>query len=267
MTTGALLFAYNNEEFDYVALAAWAARRITKHLEIPVCVVTDQPDSRLDHVQEVIIAAKAEPGTRYFSDVDRTVTWHNTNRMSVYELSPWHRTLVLDADYVVASSQLRCVIDSDQEFLCHRRAYDVTGLSTFDDLNCFGRHRMPMWWATVMCFDKTPRNEMLFSIMKMIRDNWKHYRDIYSVGRSTYRNDFSLSIALNIMEGHCLENSDIPWDLASVVPGHSIQQLDQDAFVIEFADSDKRRRRIELNQQDFHAMAKQQLGDIVASNT
>ena len=31
MTTGALIFAYNNEQTDYVAMAAWTAKNIQRH--------------------------------------------------------------------------------------------------------------------------------------------------------------------------------------------------------------------------------------------
>jgi hypothetical protein len=87
MTTGALIFARNNEHTDYVAMAHWSAKNIQRHLGIPTHIVTE--DIRTDS------------GSRHFTNVG-TVTWHNTNRMDAYRLSPWDRTLVLDADYVVA---------------------------------------------------------------------------------------------------------------------------------------------------------------------
>ena len=44
MTQGALIFAFDNEEIDYVKLAAWNARNIHEHLKIPVAIVTDSVD-------------------------------------------------------------------------------------------------------------------------------------------------------------------------------------------------------------------------------
>jgi hypothetical protein len=159
MTTGALIFARNNEHTDYVAMAQWSARNIERHLGIPTHIITD--DSRTDS------------GTRHFVDTG-TVAWHNTNRMDVYRLSPWDRTLVLDADYVVASDQLRGVLECEQDFLAHRWSYDVTGCNTFQGLNYFGDVRMPQWWATVMVFNKSSQAELIFDTMVMIRDNWTH---------------------------------------------------------------------------------------------
>jgi hypothetical protein len=186
--------------------------------------------------------------------------------MDAYTLTPYNQTLVLDADYIVASDQLQSVLDSTEDFMCHRTAYDVTGLQTFDDLNVFGQHQFPMWWATVMMFRTSERARLIFESMQMIRDNWTHYRNLYANSRSTYRNDHALSIALNIENGHTLKNTDIPWGLASSTPEHRLTQLDQDRYRVDFVTADKRPRWIELTT-DFHAMGKQQLGDIVANNS
>ena len=43
MTTGVLIFAYNNEQIDYLAMANWSAKNIRRHLNLPVCVVTNTP--------------------------------------------------------------------------------------------------------------------------------------------------------------------------------------------------------------------------------
>jgi hypothetical protein len=250
MTTGALIFAYNNESIDYESMARWSARNIERHLGIPTTIVTGN--------------VPAGDNARYFSDVGN-VTWHNLNRMDAYNLTPYNQTLVLDADYVVASDQLKVLLDSQENFMCHRAAYDVTGLQTFDDLNAFGRHRFPMWWATVMMFRTSEKARLIFESMSMIRDNWTHYRNLYSNSRSTYRNDHALSIALNIENGHTLDTTDIPWSLASLTPEHRLTQIASDCYRVDFVTADGKSRWIELTT-DFHAMGKQQLGDIVANN-
>jgi len=43
MTTGALIFAFDNESTDYVTMAGWSARNIRRWLNIPTAVVTDAP--------------------------------------------------------------------------------------------------------------------------------------------------------------------------------------------------------------------------------
>ena len=249
MTTGALIFARNNEQIDYEAMARWSAKNIERHLGIPTHIITDD----------------SAPATnaRHFTDVG-AVTWHNLNRMDAYRLSPWNRTLVLDADYVVASNQLQAVLDVDQDFLAHRWAYDITGCNTFEGLNYFGNNCMPMWWATVMMFRKSQQAELIFNSMQMIRDNWTHYRNLYKNTNATYRNDHALSIALGIVNGHTLDHAGIPWALASLTPEHQLTQLNHDRYRVDFVNPENKPRWIELRQ-DFHAMGKQQLGAIVAN--
>lgn len=249
MTTGALIFARNNEQIDYEAMARWSAKNIERHLGIPTHIVTED--------------TSIGTNTRHFSDVG-TVTWHNLNRMDAYTLSPWDRTLVLDADYVVASDQLKSLLDADQDFLAHKVAYDVTGCNNFEGLNTFGDNQMPMWWATVMMFRRSQHAELIFDCMQMIRDNWLHYRALYKNSKPTYRNDHALSIALGIVNGHTSNYPGIPWELASLTPEHKLIQLDQDCYRVDFVNSENKPRWIELRQ-DFHAMGKQQLGEIVAN--
>ena len=251
MTTGALIFARNNEHTDYVAMARWSAKNIERHLGIPTHIVTDE--------------SRKDSGGRHFQDVG-TVTWHNTNRMDAYRLTPWDRTLVLDADYVVASNQLQSLLNCDADFLAHRWAYDVTGCNDFRGLNWFGDVGMPMWWATVMVFNKSRTAELIFDTMAMIRDHWSHYRQLYKISAPTYRNDHALSIALLVVNGHTLTQAGIPWRLATLTPDHKLVKTHQDRYRVDFVNSQGQARWIELRQ-DFHAMGKKQLGDIVASNS
>jgi hypothetical protein len=251
MTTGALIFAINNGTIDYEAMAGWSAKNIQRHLGIPTHIVT---------AQDVELSGQS----RWFADYNDTVIWHNESRADAYELSPWDRTLVLDADYVVASDQLKILLETDRDFLAHRWAYDVTGISDFADQNSFGAYRMPMWWATVMMFRRCRTAEIIFRCMDMIRRNWTHYRRIYHNAKSTYRNDHALSMALGIANGHTLEHDSIPWSLASILPGHQLTCVAQDSYRVDFIQQG-RPRWICLENQDFHAMGKRCLGDIIAN--
>jgi hypothetical protein len=264
MTTGALIFAVNNQRIDYVAMAAWNARNIRRHLDIPVAIATNDPGEHANEFDSVILVpVPPESGQRNFPDTG-PVSWHNTNRTDAYALTPWDRTLLLDADYVVASDQLSVILSSDLDFACHRWAQDVSGQDDFSTMNYFGDHRMPQWWATVVMFRRSKKSQMIFDCMRMIRDHWDHYRRLYSNRQSLYRNDHALSIALNIENGHTLQTTDIPWSLATVMPQHHMTMIDQDHYRIEFVDIN-RPRYIECRGQDLHVMAKSQLENIIAS--
>jgi hypothetical protein len=268
MTTGALIFAFDNEQTDYVTMAQWSARNIRRHLNIPTAVVTDvsPKDARLRGFDQVISAVPDTGGTRWFEDYQATVSWHNAGRTDAYSITPWSRTLVLDADYVVASDQLKTLLNSDQEFLAHAGAYDITGQDNFTSLNEYGEYHMPMSWATVMMFQKSTHAELIFDCMKMIKSNWRHYKNLYKISSSTYRNDYALSIALNIVNGQTLEYKSIPWGLASVAPEHTLTRTSKDCYRIDYQDQESRPRWTTIRNQDFHAMGKKHLEKIIEAN-
>ena len=265
MTTGALIFAFNNESTDYVAMASWSARNIRRWLNIPTAIVTDANprDPRLSGFDQVISATASSGGTRWFEDYQATVTWHNAGRTDAYTLSPWDQTLVLDADYVVASDQLKAVLNSNQDFLAHAAAYDITGVDNFVALNEYGEYKMPMSWATVMMFRRGEHTQLIFDCMQMIRANWRHYKNLYKISSSTYRNDHALSIALNIVNGQTLEHNSIPWSLASITPEHTLTRTSKDCYRIDYVDQQKRPRWTTIRNQDFHAMGKQHLEKLI----
>lgn len=268
MTTGALIFAFNNEKTDYLAMAAWSAQNIRRHLNIPVAVVTDVDagDPRTSGFDQVIAADAASGGTRWFEDYQSTVTWHNAGRPDAFDLSPWDQTLLLDADYVVASSNLKSVLDAPQDFSCFRRSINLTR-PTDPFLNTFGRSKFPMWWATVMMFRKTTHVQFIFDSMKMIRANWKHYIDLYGIESATYRNDYALSIALGIVNGHWLKVDAISWPMAATMPEHTVEAQSPDSYLVKYKDSENRNRYISIDGLDFHAMGKMHLEAIIGSHT
>jgi hypothetical protein len=216
--------------------------------------------------EQTIYAETVGVDTRMFSDIEGRVTWFNGNRSDAYSLSPWDKTLVLDADYVVASDQLKTLLKIDQDFLAHTTAYDITGKADFEELNYYGRHLMPMSWATVMMFRRSRTAELIFETMQMIKNNWDHYRELYGITRTTFRNDFALSIALNIVNGHTPAKFNIPWHLASVTHDHRLTQLSADEYRVDYLTVNQKPQWLTITS-DFHAMGKKHLGDIIANNS
>ena len=266
LTRGVLIFAFNNEHTDYVAMAAWNAKNIRKHLGLPVAVVTEAGYNGGDRAfDKVITASPASGGTRYFEDYQATVSWHNAGRVDAYSLSPWDETLVLDADYVVDSDNLNRVWASKSDFMCYKNAFDMSTGEFMRGLNSFGQYDMPMWWATVMMFRKSNTAQYIFDCMNMIRGNWQHYRDLYGITKSTYRNDFALSIALGIVSGHTGIVDEIPGTLLSIMP-ETVLTKDELGYNINFADSEGKQKYISFSNVDFHAMGKKHLGAIIEAS-
>ena len=262
MTTGAVIFAVGDGAINYASMAAWSAKRIQRFLDLPTTLITDQEVDDPAFDQVLRITRTPSERTRWFSDLAQSVPWHNLDRCDAYDLSPYDRTLLLDADYVVNSSRLRPIIDHYEHFWCHRHAYTVGVGQTFDT---FGRHRHPMWWATVIAFGRDAQSEFIFDSMRMIRDNWQHYRDLYHIDTPLFRNDYALSIALPLVNGH-VQSVVQPGAMMNIMPEHRLSQVDEYTFEVTWECSQGRVHTNLLETYDFHAMCKRDLGAIVASH-
>jgi hypothetical protein len=261
MTAGAVIFAVGDGAIDYASMAAWSAKRIEKFLDLPTTLITDQEVSDPVFDQVIRITSTPSERTRWFSDLDQSVPWHNLDRCDAFALSPYDRTLLLDADYVVNSYHLRHVMAHDR-FWCHRHAYTVGIGQTFDT---FGRHQHPMWWATVIAFGRDSQSEFIFDSMRMIRDNWQHYRELYHIDAPLFRNDYALSIALPLVNGH-IQSVVLPGAMMNVMPEHRLSQVDENTFWVTWSDTRGRSHINLLAAHDFHAMCKLDLGAIVEAH-
>jgi len=264
MSQGVIIFAFDNPAISYTEMADWNANRIQKHLNLPTTVITNS-DRKLQYANTIQVAAPKENGERWFDDLKETVAWQNKNRYNVYELSPYDQTILLDADYVVCSDQLRVVLDIDADILPMGSAYDITGVTDYSHLNSFGATNFNMSWATVLYFKKSCAAQLIFEMIELIQNNWDYYRYLYRIGQSQYRNDFALSIAMNTIYGNTGKWPVLPWRMASIDPIHQLSSQDNQTFKIQFQDNKKLRKHIFVQDTDFHAMGKHHLGDIVAS--
>lgn len=271
MTKGALLFAFNNDRVDYVSQAQWSAPRITRHLGIPVTLITDSEPSDISMFDQVITAESRSGGTRKFDhmNADSSATWFNRGRCRAYELSPYEQTLVLDTDYIVASDQLKNLFDSNQDILCHRYVLDVTERQNFACDTRFGANEMPMWWATVLYFRRSILSQSVFDMMHMIETHWYHYSKLYKFAEEPYRNDYAISIALNTVYGHDIDSVPmIPWPLFTSFYDVYLNQLEADEFQLNYVrmiDNKERHQRMILADCDLHVMNKPDLGKICAN--
>jgi hypothetical protein len=265
MTRGVVMFAFDNDVMDYTSMAAWNAHRATRWLDMPVTLITDRPvqDPVFDRV--IVVDRPTDQSQRWFEDAGAKVAWTNRDRCAAYWLTPYDQTLLIDADYVINSTDLATITHSTEPLLCFRRAHDMARAQDLEDMSWFGRYRMPMWWATVVWFVQQDWTQQVFECWQMIQQHWDHYRNIYHISQSQFRNDYALSIALTMMQGHTLSVRDIPWSMGCLMPDTQLSATDT-GFEIRYQDQHNRPRRQLLMNQDFHAMNKKQLGAVIAGS-
>lgn len=260
MTPGALIFAFNNSATDYVRLAAWNALRIQKWLRLPVTLVTDQDPGLQVFDQVIVHRSRCETSHRSHSAHGDKIAWHNLDRCDAFDITPYDRTLLLDADYVISSCDLLSCVYGVQDFLCHDSAWDLTRAEPLQQLNSFGRFALPMAWATAVIFSRDSDANHIFDCWRMVRDHWQHYRNLYGIRETLYRNDYALTIARSIVRGHVWQGPSIPWHLPTIMPNISMQHdKDTDEFEISYHDRERNVMRQVIRGQDFHAMNKDQL--------
>lgn len=212
MTRGVVLFAFNSPNYDYYRMAEYTANRINHFLGLPVTVITNEKSllSSSGYKFDKVITTDADPTNNF-----RNIIWINKGRYKAYDLSPYDETLVLDSDYMVNSDKLNKVFDVMDDFACH----DTTKYLMYTDTGeeTLGPHSCNTLWATVIGFRKTKRVKQMFECLEMVQKNYQHYANIHGFPPEIYRNDYGLTLAHRIVNGHSYPKSDIlPWSLTHI---------------------------------------------------
>jgi|688.fasta_scaffold233478_3 hypothetical protein len=259
MTRGALLFAFNSPKYNYYEMAEFAAKRINHFLGLPVTIVTDEksiPENPTYKFDNTIIV---EPDKNNIRD---HVVWINKGRYQAYTLSPYDETLLLDTDYIVNSDKLLATFDSAEDFCCH----DTTNFLMYPKApqEVLSAYSFKTLWATVIMFKKTNRAKQIFDCLEMVQKNYEHYANIHSFIAGVYRNDYALTLALRIANGHLNYDDDIiPWNLVHVGKNTSVYPNGTDEFSTEYTvmydnwqRGKIRKEFITVKDMDFHVMNK-----------
>ena len=234
MTTGSIIFAQNNSTVDYIKLAIFSAIRIKQHLGIPVSLITDikswVEDTYPDHPFDKIIEIPNDTviQKKHFHDgtlSSHKLEWKNQLRSSVYDLTPYDRTLVVDSDYLLNSDILKSALDNEYDFQIYRNSFDLAGWRNNSEFVRINQYSILFYWATVFIFDKNTITENFFNLVAYIKSNWLYFRNLYSIESSIFRNDFAFSIAIHIM------NEKTAGNFAVELPGIMTYITDRDFLV------------------------------------
>jgi hypothetical protein len=105
----------------------------------------------------------------------------------------------------------------------------------------------------------------------MVQKNFDHYSNLHGFVAGTYRNDYALTLALNIVNGHSKNKQDIiPWNLVHVGKNTQLHKNNEDEFDTEFTvmydnwqRGKIRKEYITLKNFDFHVMNKENFLEII----
>lgn len=228
MSKGALIFALNSG-FDYQSIAAVAAERIRRYLNVPVSIITNQelPEKFANLFDSVILISEKDSQIRTINDGNNStqINWLNFSRFSAYDLTPYDETLVIDADYIINTDCLKYCFNSDKDFLIYRTGVDVSPWRDGKEFKVLNEFSIPFYWATVFYFKKTNLNRIFFNLVQYIKDNWDYYRLVYQIVEKKFRNDYAFSIAINLLHVGMISNK------FGLIPGKMFYSLDKDVII------------------------------------
>jgi hypothetical protein len=229
MTRGIIMFGLNNRTIDYLKLAVMNALFIRKNMKkCSISIITSEYSLNWDWAKEnkeliektidnIIIVGEKDGGlsssnnVRVFRDTQyykRNDIFLNEGRVDAITLSPYDETLLLDCDYLILSDSLSSVWGSKEDFLMTKECIHLNH-GNFNHtewrLNPYGIRN---YWGGVIYFQKTERTELLFEIVRQVKQNWRFYSLVYGFPSDLYRNDFAFSIAIHMLSGF-QENDDI----------------------------------------------------------
>jgi len=264
-SNGVVMFA-RNSKLDYMRIAQHNCKLIKEHLQLPVAVITDtntRDESDTSMFDYVIMDDTEYTNTRtfYLKGKNLRTPWLNGSRSDAYDLTPFDRTLLLDADYLIMSDNYKKLFEINQDFCCHYDVLDVTGQNLYKTDQRLGVYSIPMVWATAVVFNKSEVADNVFSLMKIVKEHWEYYSALYQFNRKMFRNDFALSIALHILGGYGTETYRIPWRLATLTSRAEILEYTERGikYVYDKGDSDY----VGRIKQDIHIMDKQSLVEFI----
>jgi hypothetical protein len=126
-------------------------------------------------------------------------------------------------------------------------------------------------WATVITFKKSQRAKHIFECLEMVQKNYEHFANIHSFIAGVYRNDYALTLALRIANGHKYANNDIiPWNLVHVGKNTSVYADNNNDFNTEFTvmvdnwqRGKIRKEYMNIKDMDFHVMNKDNFLELI----
>lgn len=199
---GCLIAAINSTTsdgklLDYCSLAKVSAKFVKKYLNLPTTFITSQPEN-FDATDDLIVVKTPDASTRtmIYNDDNISYKWFNDVRISAFTVSPYDRTLMIDADYIVKTDYLNTWIESDLPFHIFDNAYDITGRGIYNQKYLTNKS-IKQTWATAIVWDKNAKH--IFEAAKMVRDNYEYYSILTGMPYRPFRNDVAFSIACHLI--------------------------------------------------------------------
>ena len=224
MKKGILIFAHNSKDIDYALMSLISAKFAKTNLQVPVSLVVDkftvewmQTSNIYDLSQEIFdkiieIEKPITQNIRVLNDgyTSKTVPFINSNRASVWDLTPYDRTLLIDSDFLIMSNSLNEYWDVDSNVMLSPAMQDVRGDRKGILDSWVSETGIPLYWATTVMFTKNNESKIFFDLVDVIRTNYNYFADLFRFNPKQYRNDIAFSIAKHMLNGFDTRAENLP---------------------------------------------------------
>ena len=279
---GFLYYAHNNEIINYLRLAICSAT--TAKYQIPTfraMVVTDDSslaslrrDDRkiLENLFEEIkidndYTNKRENKRVMLDGDDRhgAHLWHNGTRSNALTDSIYDETIMVDVDFLFQDNNLDKLWGSQVPLMMNKHVIPAINethskKSNFKSFDKLGNFTLPMYWATVVYFNRSEFTENFFNLVNHVKDNYFYYQKLYQVADRLYRNDYSFSIALYISNGNRMPGPEweIPYKFVLSTQKDKIGRIDkgQIKLIISTYDWKAPKQLFNVQKTSLHCMNK-----------
>jgi len=274
MNKGIIVFAYNSRKVDYSLLAIISGGLAKKHLGLPISLITDQStvdwmneNNTIEKANEIfssIILTERPQSENYrnLSDGNEidNIPFINANRYSVWDLTPYDRTLLIDSDYLIFSNRLRAYLDSTDDFMIGKSMTDLGG-ERVGTLDRYVSETGPnLYWATNVIFNKNKDTKLFFNLVDYIKENYNYYSELFRFYPRPYRNDISFSIAKHTLDGFTTNTENSLPSIPTITDKDILVDVSVDGkltFLINQGNNDF--VAISVKNQDVHIMNKQSI--------
>lgn len=234
---GAVLLADNTDKFDYIRLAEIAAEKIKQQLNIPVAIISTSTIESNIFDRCIVTEPQKLQNKRLVANTK--VSWLNLNRTKVYDLSPWDRTLLIDADLFVNTDTLTNHLAANFNFAIARNMYNPTTGDEF--VQKLGKTQIDQTWATLIIFNKSSLAKHIFEFAEYVLENYEYYHKLYNFNFFPLRNDYAFSIATHLLGGYGQTKFDIAnYKLANCDFTTTIEQINHNNVLVSYMKNNKK---------------------------
>ena len=231
MATGVLMYCFDTPEFSYHKLAERCVTQIREYLKLEITIVTNLETFKKFKPMGMInykLVENKTTNTRAYRG--RNVPWYNKERALAYEHSPYDITILMDCDYFVFSPTLLELAKTKFDMLLHDKVCDLTGRNMIEGKD---ESTLPLVWATVTLFRKCDNTKAIFDMIKHVQEYYPHYKNLYRIRYSAYRNDYAFAIALHQLN---LGNR-IPTAMTMLATSVDVIDSDHEGIVFKYGDN------------------------------